>query len=145
MKAICVGLALIMAAASSADEYGTLVTVTGETPVAVPFLKCRRLDREAATDTTPALCKDRESKDTFSTRTARVTNLGDTIVWVHVGEDKVPVLPRTTFNPWSPSVGFRRIFLSANAGEVAFVHVFASDPIQYERHYVYPEPEHSRE
>ena len=111
----------------------------------VPFLKCRRLDREAATETAPATCRERETKDAFFTRTARVTNMGDTIVWVHVGEDRVPVLPKTTFNPWAPSgAGFKRIFLSANPGEVALAHVFASDPIQYERRYIYPEPERSR-
>jgi hypothetical protein len=138
MKAALFLFVAALAASSGAEEYGVLVTVTGETPVAVPFLRCEKGKRDAATESAPATCRDRETRDSFYVETARVTNLGDTIVWVHVGDDKLPVLPGTTYNVWgAPKSKFKRVFLSAGPEQTAFVHVFASDPLQHDR---VPEP-----
>lgn len=135
MRATFLAVLSLLAASVTAEEYGVLVTVTGDAPVAVPFLKCDRNKRDIATETAPAVCRGRESRDpgdSFYAETARVTNLGDTIVWVHVGEDRLPVLPKSVYNAWGTSK-FRRIFLSANPDETARVHVFASDPLQHDR------------
>ena len=136
MKTASILVALLFASASRAEEYGVVVTVTGETPLMVPFLRCERTKHEPATETTPPVClqRERDPRATFSTVGARVTNMGDTVVWVQVGEDKVPVLPKTAFNVWAPlNARISRLFLSANPEETARVHVFATDPLQHER------------
>jgi len=130
-------IAVLVAGSAAAEEYGVVVTLSGDTPVPVPFLKCDPNKRDFPTETAPATCRSRQSRDpadTFSVETARVTNLGDTLVWVHIGEDKLPVLPGSVYNVISQSNRrFRRIFLSANPDETARVHVFASDPVQHDR------------
>lgn len=135
---ILLALTLLAASASApAEEYGVLVTLNGDTPIAIPFFKCDRGQRDIATETVPPVCRSRgtrDPQDVFAVETARVTNLGDTLVWVHVGEGKLPILPHTVYNVWStPKSRFRRIFLSASAEETARVHVFASDPLQHDR------------
>jgi len=145
MKASFLVAASLLAASVSAEEHGVLVTVTGETPVMVPFLRCERNKFDAATETTPPVCRDRDAREFFFVETARVTNLGGTIVWVHVGSDKLPVLPGTVYNVWSvPGSRFKRIFLSANPDETARVHVFASDPLQHDRFFEPKEPDRRR-
>jgi hypothetical protein len=128
---------LLVAGSAGAEEYGVTLTLTGETPVSVPFFKCDPNKRDIPTETAPAVCRTRGSRDpedSFFAETARITNLGDTVVWVYVGEDKLPVLPKSVYNLISQSkTRFRRIFLSASADETARVHVFASDPIRHDR------------
>lgn len=127
----------LLAGSAFADEYGVVVTLNGDTPVAVPFFKCDPNKRDAATETSPPVCRSRASRDpgdSFFVETARVTNLGDTVVWVHIGEDKLPVLPKSVYNVIGQSkTRFRRIFLSASPDETARAHVFASDPVQHDR------------
>lgn len=126
-----IAAALLAASAVSAEDLGAIVSLSGETPVLVRFWKCGLNKREAATDTTPLVCHDRDSRDTFFAVAVRVTNLGDTVVWVHLGDDKVPVLPRTAFDVWgTPKVRLNRVFLSANPEEAARAHVFASETYQ---------------
>jgi hypothetical protein len=136
VKTATILAAVLLASSSYAEEYGVLVTLTGETPVVVPFLRCERTKHEPSTETTPPVClqRERDPRATFAVAGVRVTNLGDTLAWVHVGEDKVPVLPKTVFNLWAPlNARISRLFLSANPEETARVHVFATDPIQHER------------
>ena len=144
MKHALAALLLLSALTASADEFGTLVTVSGDTPTRVLFLKCRSLQREAADLERPASCKERETKTTFRAKTARVTNLGDTLVWIHVGEDKVPLLPKSVMTVGPGDGNFERIFFGVNDGETARIHVFASSDKVLDRAYVYPEPEKSR-
>ena len=145
MKPLMIGIMVFASLTSSAEEIGTLVAVSGELPIAVPFLRCRSLDREVGNETRPTVCKDRETKATFGAKAARVTNLGDTIVWIHVGEDKLPVLPKSVVTIGGESSDFRRLFLSVDEGEVAKVHVFASDRALVDRAYVYPVPDKSKD
>ncbi len=57
--------------------------------------------------------------------------MGDTVVWVHLGEDKVPVLPRAAFDVWGPpKLRLKRVFLSASPEAAARAHVFASETYQ---------------
>ena len=144
MKTLLAGFLVLASVTTRAEEIGTLVTVSGESPVVVPFLRCRSLDREPGNETRPAVCKDRETKATFAARAARVTNLGDGIVWVHVGEDKLPVLPKSVVTIGSETSDFRRLFLSVDEGVVAKVHVFASDRALVDRAFIYPVPERSK-
>ena len=144
MKTLLAGLLLLAATTSVADEFGAVITVSGEAPTRVAFLKCRTLDREEGNLDRPAVCKDRETKTTFNAKAARVTNLGDTIVWVHVGEDKAPLLPRSVMTMGAIGKALDRIFLSVDDGETARVHVFASSQIVLDRAYVYPEPDKAR-
>lgn len=144
MKKLLAGLLVFVAVTSTAEELGSVVTVSGESPQVVPFLRCRALMRESGTDERPTVCRERESKLTFNAKAARVTNLGDTVAWLHVGEDKVPLLPRTTVTVGAMDRAFTRLFLSVDEGETARVHVFASDQITLDRAYIHPEPEKPR-
>jgi hypothetical protein len=131
--------AALVAISGSAEgeEYGVVLTLNGDAPVAVPFFKCDPNKRDIPSETAPPVCRTRGSRDpedSFYVETARITNLGDTLVWVYVGEDKLPVLPKSIYNLIGQSKArFRRIFLSASPEETARVHVFASDPIRHDR------------
>src|SRR5215510_6369483 len=84
-----------------AEEYGVVLTLSGDTPVAVPFFKCDPNKREIPSETVPPVCRSRGSRDpedSFFAESARITNLGDTLVWVYIGEDKLPVLPKSVYN-----------------------------------------------
>ncbi len=119
----------ILAAAARADEYDVTIGFKDEAPVMVPFFRCLRNSLVAATDETLPVCKDREHETqrerTFAAPAARVTNLGTSVIWVHFGTAKLPVLPGKTYRRRALGTGtVDRIFLSGTPDGVA--HVFAS-------------------
>lgn len=122
---ILVGLAGV----ARAEEYDVTVVFKDEAPVMVPFFKCLRNSLVAATDETLPVCKDREHETqrdrTFGAPAARITNLGTSVIWVHFGTAKLPVMPGKTYRRRAMGAGtFDRIFLSGSPDGVA--HVFAS-------------------
>jgi hypothetical protein len=143
MKRLLAGLLVLATGVAAAEEFGDVVTVGGDTPTVVMFLRCRSLQRDVGDENRPTICKGREEKATFRAKAARITNLGESVAWLHVGEDKVPLLPKsvTTFGPLE-SVS-DRLFLSAPDGP-ARVHVFASTEVVLDRSYIHPEPEKPR-
>ena len=126
---------LLGASLASGEEYDVTVTLKSEAPVAVPFLKCGRNGDVAGTEDVPEGCKERDAERYFFVRAARITNLGTSILWLHAGQARIPILPGKAYRRLAPNGGsFNRIFLSGEPGGVA--HVFASNPVQDE-----PEPE----
>lgn len=118
-----------VATAARAEEYDVTVVFKDEAPVMVPFFRCLRNSLVAATDETLPVCKDREHETqrdrTFAAPAARITNLGTSVIWVHFGTAKLPVLPGKIFRRRAMGTGtFDRIFLSGTPDGVA--HVFAS-------------------
>lgn len=118
-----------LAAVAGAEEYDVTVVFKDEAPVMVPFFRCTRNSLVVATDDTLPVCKDREHENqrerAFAVPAARITNLGTSVIWVHFGTAKLPVLPGKTFRRRAPATGtFDRIFLSGTPDGVA--HVFAS-------------------
>ena len=118
-----------LAVVAGAEEYDVTVVFKDEAPVMVPFFRCTRNSLVAATDETLPVCKDREHETqrerTFAAPAARITNLGTSVIWVHFGTAKLPVLPGKTYRRRAPGTGaFDRIFLSGTPDGVA--HVFAS-------------------
>lgn len=144
MKKLLVLLFVFSGLISSASEFGSVVTVAGESPTPVLFLRCRSQALERGNEERPTVCGGRETKDTFRAKAARLTNLGETVVWVHVGEDRVPLLPRSVMTLGPLDRPFDRLFLSVTEGETARVHVFASTEVVLDRAWVYPEPENAR-
>jgi hypothetical protein len=129
----CVAMALLVLGVSPlpAEEYDVTVSLRGDTPIPVLFLKCARNFDVAGTEEAPPGCRQREGDQTFSTTVARITNVGSSIVWIHIGRARLPVLPGKVFR--HRRVGeraFDRIFLSGEAGGLA--HVFVADPVQDE-------------
>ncbi len=119
---------LAAAAAAHGDEYDVTVMFKDEAPVMVPFFKCLRNALVAATDETLPVCKDRERERerdrTFSVPAARITNLGTSLIWVHFGTAKLPVLPGKVYRRAPGGATFDHVFISGTADGVA--HVFAS-------------------
>jgi len=118
-----------LATVGRAEEYDVTVVFKDEAPVMVPFFRCLRNALVVATDETLPLCKDRENETqrdrTFAVPAARITNLGTSVIWVHFGTAKLPVMPGKTYRRRAPGTGtFDRIFLSGAPDGVA--HVFAS-------------------
>jgi hypothetical protein len=118
-----------LTAAAGAEEYDTTVVFKDEAPVMVPFFRCTRNSLVAATDETLPVCKDREHETqrdrTFAAPAARITNLGTSVIWVHFGTAKLPVMPGKTYRRRAQGTGtFDRIFISGTPDGVA--HVFAS-------------------
>ncbi len=118
-----------LATLSRAEEYDVTVVFKDEAPVMVPFFRCLRNSLVVATDETLPVCKDREHETqrdrTFAAPAARITNLGASVIWVHFGTAKLPVMPGKTYRRRAPGTGtFDRIFLSGTPDGVA--HVFAS-------------------
>lgn len=114
-----------------AEEYDVTVSLRGDTPIPVLFLKCAKNFDVAGTEEASPGCRQREVDQTFSTTVARITNVGSSIVWIHIGRARLPVLPGKVFR--YRRVGqrtFDRIFLSGDAGGLA--HVFVADPVQDE-------------
>lgn len=122
-----------------AEEYDVTVSLRGDSPIPVLFLKCAKNFDVAGTEEAPPGCRQREVDQTFATTVARITNVGSSIVWIHIGRARLPVLPGKVFR--HHRIGrraFDRIFLSGEAGGLA--HVFVSDPVQDE-----PEPQAPKE
>lgn len=118
-----------LAAAAGAEEYDVTIVFRGESPVMVPFFRCLRNSLVVATEETLPACKDRESETererTFAVPAARITNLGTSVIWIHFGTAKLPVMPGKHFRRRAPGTGsFDRIFISGSPDGVA--HVFAS-------------------
>jgi hypothetical protein len=130
---------LLVASASfvSAEEYDVIVQPKGDAPLLVPFFRCTRNGEVLPTEETPASCKERENTvdRTFGALVARITNIGPSIIWVHIGQAKIPVLPGKVYRRLARAGnGLNRIFLSGEPGATA--HVFASNPVLDE-----PEPD----
>lgn len=122
-------LSAALAASAHADEYDVTLVFKDEGAVMVPFFKCLRNALVAATDETLPVCKDRErerARDrTFSVPAARITNLGTSVIWVHFGTAKLPVMPGKSYRRRiAGGATFDHIFLSGTPDGVA--HVFAS-------------------
>ena len=138
-RALAVVLLLAASVASvHAEEYDITIVFKDESPVSVPFFRCTRNSLVAATDETLPVCKDRERENqrerTFNAPAARITNLGTSVIWVHFGTAKLPVLPGKTYRRRAPGAGvFDRVFISGTPDGVA--HVFASSTAEDE-----PEP-----
>lgn len=120
---------LVTAAAAHGEEYDVTVMFKDEAPVMVPFFKCSRNGLVAATDETLPVCKDRERERerdrTFNVPAARITNLGPSVIWVHFGTAKLPVLPGKFYRRKAVGGGtFDHVFISGTADGVA--HIFAS-------------------
>jgi|CXWL01.1.fsa_nt_gi hypothetical protein len=114
-----------------AEEYDVTINLRGDTPVPVLFLKCARNFDVTGTEEAPSGCRQREVDQTFSTTVARITNVGSSIVWIHIGRARLPVLPGKVFRHRRLGQrAFDRIFLSGEAGGLA--HVFVADPVQDE-------------
>lgn len=128
---LAVALLVFVASAVQAEEYDVTIGLRGDIPIPVLFLKCARNFDVAGTEEAPPGCRQREVDQTFSTTVARVTNVGPSIVWIHIGRARLPVLPGKVYR--HRRVGeraFDRIFLSGEAGGLA--HVFVADPVQDE-------------
>lgn len=124
-------LLLASAASARADEYDVTVAPRGDAPVAVLFLKCAKNFDVAGTEETPPFCRQREVDQTFSTTIARITNLGTSTAWIHIGQARLPVLPGKVFRYRRLGLqSFDRIFLSGEVG--GLIHVFAASPVQDE-------------
>lgn len=114
-----------------ADEYDVTVSLRGDSPIPVLFLKCAKNFDVAGVEEAPPYCRQREVDQTFSTTVARVTNVGTSVVWIHIGQARLPVLPGKVFRHRRLGQrSFDRIFLSGEAGGLA--HVFAANPVQDE-------------
>jgi len=115
------------AASAAAEEYDVTIVFKDEAPVMAPFFKCARNATVVATEETLPICKDREREGerAFAVPAARITNLGTSVIWVHFGTAKLPVLPGKTYRRRAPGTGtFDRVFLSGSPDGVA--HIFAS-------------------
>ena len=117
------------AALAGAEEYDVTIVFKDESPLMVPFFKCSRNALVAGTDETLPVCKDRErdrERDrTFQVPAARITNLGTSVIWVHFGTAKLPVLPGKSYRRrLAGNATFDHVFLSGTPDGVA--HVFAS-------------------
>jgi hypothetical protein len=118
-----------MAASAAAEEYDVTVVFKDEAPVMVPFFRCSRNATVNATDETLPVCKEREREvqreRLFSAPAARITNLGTSVIWIHFGTAKLPILPGKHFRHRAAGkASFDRIFLSGAPDGVA--HLFAS-------------------
>jgi hypothetical protein len=128
-RALAVFVLAATATAAPAEEYDITVVFKDEAPVMVPFFKCLRNALVAATDETLPVCKDRErdrDRDrTFNVPAARITNLGTSVIWVHFGTAKLPVMPGKVYRRTAAGGGtFDHVFISGTPDGVA--HVFAS-------------------
>lgn len=118
-------------ARAHADEYDVTITFNDTTPVHVPFLRCARNSDVLPTNESPADCRVRDADSRFKVSAVRITNIGESVVWLHIGQAKLPVPPGKFFRRTRPKGAlFDRVFLSGSPGGVA--HVFASDPVQDE-------------
>jgi hypothetical protein len=136
-RLLIASMLLASASFASAEEYDVIVTLKGDVPLLVPFFRCTRNGDVIPTEDMPASCKEREiaNERTFSALVARVTNIGPSIVWVHIGQARIPVLPGKVYRRLARNGnGFHRVFLSGEPGAIA--HVFASNPVLDE-----PEPD----
>jgi hypothetical protein len=126
-RLLLASILLASASFASAEEYDVTVTLRGDAPLLVPFLRCARNGDVIPTEDTPAACKEREAVDrTFGAMVVRITNIGPSIVWVHLGQAKIPVLPGKIYRRLSPG-GLHRVFLSGDPNAIA--HVFAASSI----------------
>lgn len=126
-----IALLALAAAPLQADEYDVTVGLRGDSPIPVLFLKCAKNFDVAGTEEAPPVCRQREVDQTFSTTVARITNVGASVVWIHIGQARLPVLPGKVFRHRRPGLrSFDRIFLSGEAGGLA--HVFVASPVQDE-------------
>lgn len=128
-RALAVLVLATAASAARAEEYDVTIVFKDEAPVMVPFFKCLRNALVAATDETLPVCKDRERERdrdrTFNVPAARITNLGPSVIWVHFGTAKLPVMPGKVYRRTTASgATFDHVFISGAPDGVA--HVFAS-------------------
>ena len=128
-RAMAALILAVAATATGAEEYDVTVVLKDEAAVMVPFFRCTRNSLVVATDETLPVCKDRENDiqrgRTFAAPAVRVTNLGTSVIWVHFGTARLPVLPGKIYRRRAPDSGaFDRVFLSGTPNGVA--HVFAS-------------------
>lgn len=125
--AVLVFVSVSAAASLGAEEYDVTVVFRDEAPVMAPFFRCLRNATVAATEETLPVCRMRESESerTFEVPAVRITNLGTSVIWVHFGTAKLPVLPGKHFRRRAPGNGtFDRVFVSGTPDGVA--HIFAS-------------------
>lgn len=140
---LLVALLAVPAPFVSAEEYGVVVRLRDDVPVAVPFFRCARNAEIVSTEEIPEGCKERETERWFSVTAARITNLGTSIIWIHIGKAKLPVLPGKVYRRVaSGGSAFSRVFLSGEPGGVA--HVFASNPVQDEPEITPPKGDRER-
>ncbi len=134
-RAFGVLLLLAVPAIAPAEEYDVTIVFKDEAPVVVPFLRCERNGVVVATEEAPATCRrEVETNRTFAVTAARITNVGSSVIYVHIGTARLSVMPGKHFRRILPGGGpFSRVFLSGEPGGRA--HVFVANPVEDE-----PEP-----